>query len=136
MLILAHMRTAIIHDVKTRLLAADSPGAVEEAAAALARGELVAFPTDTAYGLSAGRVQTGKLFRRKGPSEGEAHPRAALRYRQSRSECDRDAHRAGSRSALLAGSADHRPRRAATRHDGVPRPGPSACAAAHRRERW
>src|SRR5438093_11190110 len=32
---LGHIRTAIIHDVKTRLLAADSPGAVEEAAAAL-----------------------------------------------------------------------------------------------------
>src|SRR6185437_12822256 len=49
---LSHMRTAIIDHVKTRLLAADSPGAVEEAAAALARGELVAFPTDTVYGLS------------------------------------------------------------------------------------
>ena len=59
---LAHMRTAIIHDVKTRLLAADSPGAVEEAAAALARGELVAFPTDTVYGLSAGHEHVRKLY--------------------------------------------------------------------------
>src|SRR5438045_8935983 len=56
------MRTAIIHDVKTRLLAADSPGAVEEAAAALARGELVAFPTDTVYGLSAGQEHVRKLY--------------------------------------------------------------------------
>jgi L-threonylcarbamoyladenylate synthase len=59
---LAHIRTAIIHDVKTRLLAADSPGAVEEAAAALARGELVAFPTDTVYGLSAGHEHVRKLY--------------------------------------------------------------------------
>src|SRR5438552_16968941 len=56
------MRTAIIHDVKTRLLAADSPGAVEEAAAALARGELVGFPTDTVYGLSAGHEHVRKLY--------------------------------------------------------------------------
>jgi L-threonylcarbamoyladenylate synthase len=56
------MRTAIIHDVKTRLLAAESPGAVEEAAAALARGELVAFPTDTVYGLSAGHEHVRKLY--------------------------------------------------------------------------
>jgi L-threonylcarbamoyladenylate synthase len=59
---LGHVRTAIIHDVKTRLLAADSPGAVEEAAAALARGELVAFPTDTVYGLSAGHEHVRKLY--------------------------------------------------------------------------
>jgi len=59
---LRHVRTAIIHDVKTRLLAADSPGAVEEAAAALARGELVAFPTDTVYGLSAGHEHVRKLY--------------------------------------------------------------------------
>src|SRR3989475_2221435 len=59
---LCHMRTAIIHDVKTRLLAADSPGAVEEAAAALARGELVAFPTDTVYGLKAGQEHVRKLY--------------------------------------------------------------------------
>src|SRR5205823_1221303 len=59
---LGHIWTAIIHDVKTRLLAADSPGAVEEAAAALARGELVAFPTDTVYGLSAGQEHVRKLY--------------------------------------------------------------------------
>ncbi len=59
---LRHIRTAIIHEVKTRLLAADSPGAVEEAAAALARGELVAFPTDTVYGLSAGHEHVRKLY--------------------------------------------------------------------------
>jgi len=57
-----HVRTAIIHEVKTRLLAADSPGAVEEAAAALAHGELVAFPTDTVYGLSAGHEHVRKLY--------------------------------------------------------------------------
>jgi L-threonylcarbamoyladenylate synthase len=59
------MRTAIIHDVKTRLLAATSPGAVEEAAGALARGELVAFPTDTVYGLSAGHEHVRKLYAAK-----------------------------------------------------------------------
>jgi len=48
--------------VKTRLLAADAPGAVEEAAAALSRGELVAFPTDTVYGLSAGQEHVRKLY--------------------------------------------------------------------------
>jgi len=52
----------IIHEVKTRLLAADAPGAVEEAAAALAQGELVAFPTDTVYGLSAGQEHVRKLY--------------------------------------------------------------------------
>src|SRR5438132_13792344 len=56
------VRTAIIHDVKTRLLSAETPGAVEEAAAALARGELVAFPTDTVYGLSAGQEHVRKLY--------------------------------------------------------------------------
>ena len=48
--------------MKTRLLAADAPGAVEEAATALARGELVAFPTDTVYGLAAGHDHLRKLY--------------------------------------------------------------------------
>jgi len=48
--------------VKTRLLRGDSPGAVEEAAAALGRGELVAFPTDTVYGLAAGHDHLRKLY--------------------------------------------------------------------------
>ena len=48
--------------MKTRLLAADAPGAVEEAAAALSRGELVAFPTDTVYGLAAGHDHVRKLY--------------------------------------------------------------------------
>lgn len=48
--------------MKTRLLEADAPGAVEEAAAALARGELVAFPTDTVYGLAAGHDHLRKLY--------------------------------------------------------------------------
>lgn len=51
--------------MKTRLLRADAPGAVEEAAAALARGELVAFPTDTVYGLAAGHDHLGKLYEAK-----------------------------------------------------------------------
>ena len=54
--------TPIIDRVTTRLLQADAPGAVEEAAAALARGELVAFPTDTVYGLAAGHDHVPKLF--------------------------------------------------------------------------
>jgi L-threonylcarbamoyladenylate synthase len=48
--------------MKTRLLQADAPGAVEEAAAALGRGELVAFPTDTVYGLAAGHDHVRKLY--------------------------------------------------------------------------
>ena len=48
--------------MKTRLLQAEAPGAVEEAAAALARGELVAFPTDTVYGLAAGHDHLQKLY--------------------------------------------------------------------------
>lgn len=48
--------------MKTRLLQADAPGAVEEAAAELARGELVAFPTDTVYGLAAGHDHIRKLY--------------------------------------------------------------------------
>lgn len=48
--------------MKTRLLKADAPGAVEEAAATLARGELVAFPTDTVYGLAAGHDHLRKLY--------------------------------------------------------------------------
>lgn len=48
--------------MQTRLLRADAPGAVEEAAAALARGELVAFPTDTVYGLAAGHDHVRRLF--------------------------------------------------------------------------
>lgn len=38
---------------------------MEEAAAALARGELVAFPTDTVYGLAAGHDHLGKLYEAK-----------------------------------------------------------------------
>jgi L-threonylcarbamoyladenylate synthase len=51
--------------MKTRLLAADAPGAVEEAATALASGELVAFPTDTVYGLAAGHDHVRKLYNAK-----------------------------------------------------------------------
>jgi len=48
--------------VKTRLIRAEESGAITEAAAALARGELVAFPTDTIYGLAAGHGHIKKLF--------------------------------------------------------------------------
>ncbi|HEX9268430.1 MAG TPA: L-threonylcarbamoyladenylate synthase [Candidatus Limnocylindria bacterium] len=48
--------------MKTRLLQADAPGAVEEAATALTNGELVAFPTDTVYGLAAGHDHLRKLY--------------------------------------------------------------------------
>ncbi|HEU5286858.1 MAG TPA: L-threonylcarbamoyladenylate synthase [Candidatus Limnocylindria bacterium] len=48
--------------MKTRLLQVDTPGAVEEAAAALNRGDLVAFPTDTVYGLAAGHDHIRKLY--------------------------------------------------------------------------
>jgi L-threonylcarbamoyladenylate synthase len=54
--------TPRIASMKTRLLQADAPGAVEEAAAELARGGLVAFPTDTVYGLGAGHDHLRKLY--------------------------------------------------------------------------
>ena len=52
--------------MKTRLLKADAPGVVEEAAAALTRGEVVAFPTDTVYGVAAGHGHIEALFQAKG----------------------------------------------------------------------
>lgn len=52
--------------VKTRLLRADAPGAVEAAVAALARGEVVAFPTDTVYGIAAAHSNIAALFVAKG----------------------------------------------------------------------
>jgi len=48
--------------VETRLIKAGAPGAVEEAAAALERGEVVAFPTDTVYGIAAGHGNIRALF--------------------------------------------------------------------------
>ena len=48
--------------MKTRLIRAEQSGAIAEAAAALASGELVAFPTDTVYGLAAGHGHIRKLF--------------------------------------------------------------------------
>jgi L-threonylcarbamoyladenylate synthase len=51
--------------VKTRVLPADQAGTVEEAAAALARGEVVAFPTDTVYGVAAGHGNIEALFKAK-----------------------------------------------------------------------
>ncbi len=65
---------AIISRVKTRLLAADAPGAVEEAAATLTRGELVAFPTDTVYGLAAGHDHVRKLYAAKDRSKEKRIP--------------------------------------------------------------
>jgi L-threonylcarbamoyladenylate synthase len=51
--------------VKTRVLDAEQAGAVEEAAAALERGEVVAFPTDTVYGVAAGHGNIEALFKAK-----------------------------------------------------------------------
>lgn len=52
--------------MQTRVVKADAPGAVEEAAAALARGQVVAFPTDTVYGVAAGHGHIKALFEAKG----------------------------------------------------------------------
>jgi L-threonylcarbamoyladenylate synthase len=52
--------------MKTRVIEADAPGAVEEAAAALTNGEVVAFPTDTVYGVAAGHGHLEALFKAKG----------------------------------------------------------------------
>lgn len=51
--------------MKTRVLKAEDAGAVEEAAAALTRGEVVAFPTDTVYGVAAGHGNIDALFKAK-----------------------------------------------------------------------
>jgi L-threonylcarbamoyladenylate synthase len=51
--------------VRTRLIRAEQPGAIMEAATTLAKGELVAFPTDTVYGLAAGHGHIRKLFAAK-----------------------------------------------------------------------
>ena len=53
----------------TRVLPADSQAAIAEAAALLRRGELVAFPTETVYGLGADGLNAAavqKIFRAKG----------------------------------------------------------------------
>jgi len=60
--------------VKTRLIKADAPGAVEEAAAALAQGQVVAFPTDTVYGVAAGHGHIKALFEAKGRPKGKRIP--------------------------------------------------------------
>lgn len=60
--------------MKTRLLPADAPGAVEEAAQALADGELVAFPTDTVYGLASGHDHLRKLYVAKGRQKDKRIP--------------------------------------------------------------
>ncbi len=52
----------MLRPVETRVLRADAPGAVEQAAAALERGEVVAFPTDTVYGIAAGHGNIKALF--------------------------------------------------------------------------
>ncbi|MBI2774072.1 MAG: threonylcarbamoyl-AMP synthase [Chloroflexi bacterium] len=52
--------------MKTRLLDANARGAVEEAAAALARGEVIAFPTDTVYGLAVAHDRIRDLYKVKG----------------------------------------------------------------------
>ena len=60
--------------MKTRLLRADAPGAVTEAAKALTRGEVVAFPTDTVYGVAAVRGREEALFVAKGRPEDRPIP--------------------------------------------------------------
>jgi len=63
-------------EVRTRLLSA-SPAAVEEAAQVIRRGGLVAFPTDTVYGLGAHTFQPAsveRLYWAKGRPEEKAIP--------------------------------------------------------------
>ena len=55
--------------LETELIAAADPRAIEAAASALRRGELVAFPTDTVYGLAASAwnpAAVSRLFEAKG----------------------------------------------------------------------
>ena len=61
----------------TRILAATDPRAIPLAAEALRRGEVVAFPTDTVYGLGAALFQekaVHALYEIKGRPEGKAIP--------------------------------------------------------------
>ena len=49
--------------VETRILAGDDPAAIDEAAAAIRAGELVAFPTETVYGLGANALDAEAVAR-------------------------------------------------------------------------
>ena len=60
--------------MKTRLLDASARGAVEEAAAALARGEVVAFPTDTVYGIATAHERVRDLYKVKGRRDDKRIP--------------------------------------------------------------
>lgn len=54
--------------MRTRLLPADAPGVIESAVELMRRGELVAFPTDTVYGVGAPAYSpavVGQLFTAK-----------------------------------------------------------------------
>jgi L-threonylcarbamoyladenylate synthase len=56
-------------EVQTRILAHDAPGAMLEAAELIRKGELVAFPTETVYGLGANALcgqAVQKIFAAKG----------------------------------------------------------------------
>jgi len=64
----------MLHPVRTRLLKADASGAVEEAAKLLARGQVVAFPTDTVYGAAAAHGHEDALFAAKGRPEDKPVP--------------------------------------------------------------
>lgn len=67
----------LLRVVETLTIAADDPGAVATAAAALRRGGLVAFPTDTVYGVAAdvwNPEAVARLFAVKGRPELKAIP--------------------------------------------------------------
>lgn len=48
---------------RTRLLQAGAPGTIEEAAAAIRRGDLVVFPTDTVYGVGSSAFDDAAIRR-------------------------------------------------------------------------
>ena len=48
--------------MKTHVVSADRPGALAQAAAVLRAGGLVAFPTDTVYGVGAANLQNIATF--------------------------------------------------------------------------
>lgn len=63
--------------MKTRVLQAEEPRALEQALLVLSRGGLVAFPTDTVYGvgtLAFDERGVRRLYRAKGRSTGKAIP--------------------------------------------------------------
>ena len=123
--------------------AAPDAGAIAEAAALLRAGQLVAFPTETVYGLGANALDAAAVERIYG-AKGRPHYNPLIVHvasvdlvRDRRAVVGRPGRSPGAR--LLARSADaraHQARRDSTRrHRGAARPWPCACRRTRSRTR-